>query len=454
MSKDKWINRIHQGDVLEILKQMPDEFVDMVITSPPYWGLRNYDVDGQIGLEEHPQLYINKLVDISNEIKRVLKKSGSFYLNLGDTYCGSGGAGGDYNVGGIREGQPKYRQPTVWKDPKLPARGRSSELSGFKPEKTGWLQAKQLMLIPSRVAIALQNDGWILRNDNIWHKNNPLPSSVKDRLNNTFEHVFHFVKNRRYYYDLDAIRVPHKIHENRPYGIVRNRLYKYDSKLNKIRGLKSNDIIEENMKVEAKKRGYSNHSASRTVTHLHQVGNEYSKSDLGKNRGDVFDIPTHPFPGAHFAVFPKSLVKIPIKAACPEWVCKKCGKPRERILEKTERVQQHWAPGTDKKTEQAKGKHGSTSTLVTGYKFNYKTVGWSDCGCNANFEPGIVLDPFAGSGTACLVAKQMGRRYIGLELNPEYVKMARKRLAKSASVHNWLDEADTSSDKEGWKWSI
>lgn len=186
-----WHNKVIQHNSLEPFP-LEDTSIDAVITSPPYWGLRDYGCNGQIGLEKHPSEYINHLVSVGKEIKRVLKKTGSFYLNLGDTYCGGGknkpsqtvGKNNSYQYGGV--------QPNC-----------NLDFDG------GWLQPKQLMLIPVRVAIALQDDGWVLRNDIIWHKPNPMPSSVKDRLNCTFEHVFHFVKSRKYYYNLDMIREPH-----------------------------------------------------------------------------------------------------------------------------------------------------------------------------------------------------------------------------------------------------
>lgn len=163
--------------------------------------MRDYGVVGQIGLEQSPEEYIKKLVEVFRELKRVLKDTGSFYLNLGDTYCGSAcgfGASGKSKTGLQDVTDGKYVSSRQ-KPPMLKAVGQAN-----------WLKAKQLMLMPTRLAIALQNDGWILRNDIIWHKNNPMPCSVKDRLTNTYEHIFHFVKNKRYWYDLDAIRVPHK----------------------------------------------------------------------------------------------------------------------------------------------------------------------------------------------------------------------------------------------------
>lgn len=151
---------------------------------------------GQIGLENHPDEYIRKLVEIFREVKRILKDTGSLYINLGDTFCGSCSGGGEKND-----------KTKIGRETKL---YKKAYPQGKIIYRAAWLKPKQLMLIPTRVAIALQNDGWILRNDIIWHKPNPMPSSVKDRLNTTYEHIFHFVKQKRYFYDLDAIRVPHK----------------------------------------------------------------------------------------------------------------------------------------------------------------------------------------------------------------------------------------------------
>ena len=148
--KEQWTNKIIQHDVTKKFP-LPDNCIDVCITSPPYWGLRDYGVDGQIGLEKHPQEYIDKMVLVCQEIRRVLKKSGSFYMNLGDTYGGSGKGYGSLP-------DPKWEK------------ARNGKIKPSKIYDGGWLQPKQLMLIPSRVAIALQNDGWILRNDIIWHK--------------------------------------------------------------------------------------------------------------------------------------------------------------------------------------------------------------------------------------------------------------------------------------------
>jgi len=225
--------------------------------------------------------------------------------------------------------------------------------------------------------------GFILRNKIIWTKKvhiykerttigNAMPESVKDRLAHTWEYVFHFVKELKYWYDLDAVRVPHK--ETKPSG-------------------------KEKYKT------------------IHQglfVSNYYP---LGANPGDVLQINTEPFPEAHFAVFPERLVEFLIKVGCPEQICKKCGKPRERIVE-VER--------SGKSNEKKYANYFGKPTLKMEHL--YYTVGWTDCGCGAGWDSGIVLDPFLGSGTTALVALKMSRRFIGIELNREYCEMALRRI--------------------------
>jgi len=175
------------GDVRQRLAELSDCSVQCVVTSPPYWGLRDYGNDGQIGLEKTPDEYVDEIVKVFAEVRRVLKDDGVLWLNLGDSYNGSGGAGGDYSPGGLKENQPKY-----------PGR----KVSSLKP--------KDLVGIPWRVAFALQSDGWWLRQDIIWHKPNPMPESVTDRCTKAHEYVFMLTKSSRYYFNNDAIKEPAK----------------------------------------------------------------------------------------------------------------------------------------------------------------------------------------------------------------------------------------------------
>lgn len=277
------LNKIYNGNALDVLKTFPDESVDMVITSPPYWALRDYGAEGQLGLESTFQEYINKLCDIFDEVKRVLKKSGSCWVNLGDAYSGSG-----KGVGGIK--------------------------------------SKSLLQIPSRFAIEMCNRGWILRNEIIWHKPNAMPSSVNDRFTVDYEKLFFFVKSKKYYFEQQKEQ------------------------------MKTNQVC-----------GNSTRHHSRKVSLNTTKQNDFSQDlkiskDLQRNKRSVWSINTKPFKEKHFATYPEELIITPIKACCP--------------------------------------------------------------------ENGIVLDPFMGSGTTAVVARSLGRKYVGIELNPDYIKIAEKRLAQ------------------------
>jgi DNA modification methylase len=249
---------IYQGGALEVLRSLPSESVHCCVTSPPYWGLRDYGVEGQLGLESTPEEYVSKMVEIFREVKRVLRNDGTLWLNLGDCYNGSGGAGGDYNKGGLKEGQPKY-----------PGR------------KIARLKPKDLVGIPWRVALALQADGWYLRSDIIWHKPNAMPESVKDRCTKAHEYIFLLSKSKKYYYDADAIREPLSAHRAKQAG----------------------------QKVEPGNRQRGSEG--------HFDGHKWFMNPLGRNKRSVWTVPTQPFPEAHFAVYPPALITPCILAGCP-----------------------------------------------------------------------------------------------------------------------------------------
>lgn len=382
------------------------------MTSPPYYGLRDYGVEGQIGLEPDFRDYVKRLVDVFHELKRVLKQDGSFYLNLGDTYSASGGAGGRYE--------------------KWHSKNRLDGFKKFEGHKVEGLPAKCLLGVPWRVALSLIDDKWILRNCIIWHKPNAIPSSVKDRLNNTYEFVFHFVKSRKYYYNLDAIRVPHKSvtiermkryienkehydpskHKTDPRGmhqspaqVIENSAKKGLNPLGKNPGdilttvhdftrpkadgvMKTggmtpppnvhkqnpNRIWNPKGKNPGDSLSIDGVSFTRKVGRItqHEVDKAktqpskrilrwiYKPNPLGCNPGDFWIINTHGFKGAHFAVYPEELMRRPILSS-------------SRIGD-------------------------------------------------------VVFDPFIGSGTTAVVAKRLGRHFLGCDLNREYVKIAEERL--------------------------
>lgn len=337
---------------------------------------------GQLGLEPTPEMYIEHLTKIFNEAKRVLKKEGTLWLNMGDTYGGSGGAGGDYNLGGLREGQNKYKQPLK-------------------------IQPKCLLMIPERLVWSLIQNGWILRNKIIWHKSNCMPSSAKDRFTVDFEPIFFFSKNRKYYFDqqLESYNWP---------------LNRWGGEQQKSR-TKKKTIYEKNMKLGKTSK---------------LVEGSVRPNPKGRNPRCVWTIPTQSFPEAHFAIFPEKLCEKPIKAGCPEEVCKKCGKAKERIVEREKTPPEVF---TKKNTppEAYTGSYVNGKMRGRGQKLQnwrevhpQKTIGWTSCDCNAGFEAGIVLDPFAGAGTVGVVAKKLGRRFILIDIKKEYVKMAERRIAQ------------------------
>ena len=310
-----WLNTTHVGDCRALLKEMAADGVraQTCITSPPYFGLRDYGVEGQIGLEPTPTEYVERLVEVFRAVRDVLADDGTLWLNLGDSYVsvgtgtqGANGAMATRRVAQVRDRKTLYS--TVSRPPSVP---------GVPP--------KNLIGIPWRVAFALQADGWYLRSDIIWHKTNAMPESVTDRPTKAHEYLFLLAKSERYYYDIDAIREPDGAHDH-----PRNVLHAPEPTgglMAPHRGIRSLD----------------------------------GRNGAGRNKRSVWTIPTQPFCGAHFATFPRALIEPCILAGC--------------------------AAG------------------------------------------GVVLDPFMGSGTTGQVATDLGRRFIGCELNPAYIELHNMRRA-------------------------
>lgn len=377
--KPNW--QIITGDALAVLQGMDSESVDCLMTSPPYWALRDYGVDGQLGLEEHPQLYLDKLWAIFDEAKRVLKPTGTCWVNMGDTFGGSHCGANDYRGDGasISASSDKYQ-----------GQGAAAANDGSE-----WLKPKNLLMMPERFAIGMVENGWWLRNKIVWSKPNPMPSSVKDRFSCTWEYIFMFSKAARYYFDLDAVREATG-HET-------------DAESYQPQGEWREDLD---------RAGKGHTKAGPSLTH-----------PLGKNPGDCWSIPTHPFPDAHFAVYPPDLIVKPIRAGCPPKVCVECGKPWERIVERNELSARDDTGRTHSLPEQRMGK---SPPPERGWQVERKTLGWQPtCECGADTEPGTVLDPFAGAHTTGLVAIQEGRRYIGVDISEEYNEMGRRRLSQA-----------------------
>lgn len=295
--------QLHHGDALEVARTLPDGLARTIVTSPPYFGLRDYGEDEQIGAEASVGEYVARMVGLFRELRRVLADDGTLWMNLGDSYSGDGRTG---------------RNDAAWKGgPERMANATSRDLP-----------AKNLIGIPWRVALALQDDGWILRSDIIWAKPNPMPESVTDRPTKSHEYLFLFAKSPRYYYDADSIREPHTD-----------------------KALYQQEVARRNPHRPGKAAGAPGQSKqSGMAAGLREL------NALGANKRTVWTVPTVPFPGSHFAVYPPELIRPCIRA-------------------------------------------GS--------------------------EPGdIVLDPFSGSGTTGAVATFEGRKYIGIDLNRDYLRMS------------------------------
>ncbi len=425
-------NVIVCGDVLDTLSELPDGCVHCVVTSPPYWGLRDYSVEGQLGLEKTPREYIDKMTEVFREVKRVLREDGTLWLNMGDSYCGSWGNSGrrpelDEGAGGQRPKSAEYFSRGGWDERRERPPG-SYKIPGLKP--------KDLCGIPWQLAFALRDDGWYLRCDIIWAKPNPMPESCTDRPTKAHEYLFLLTKSPRYFYDAEAIREVTG-HEADPseYAASDGRVHFHEADL---------------------QAGMSQRNpAYRSMTH-----------PSGRNRRSVWTIPTAPYPEAHFATFPPKLVEPCIKAGTSEkGCCPECGKPWERVVERTPNPSKEanvgrdltgGAPNMGGNRQTSKGLHrndGNAQGLAP------CTIGWQPgCEClekrlkdseNAYSPyiptPCLVLDPFMGSGTVGMVAAQLGRNYIGIELNPDYCQMAEHRIAEALNPTTY-SRADTPVD--------
>jgi DNA modification methylase len=370
------------GDAIDVLKRLPSESVHCVVTSPPYYGLRDYKVPGQIGLERTPEEYVERLVGVFREVRRVLRPDGTLWINLGDTHA----ANRSYQVRDNKHVDVGNTMPM-----RVP--------SGLKP--------KDLIGIPWMVAFALRADGWWLRDDIIWAKGisgeiragNPMPEPIRDRPVSAHEYVFLFSKSEEYYYDDDAVGESPLTGDTRP----------------PLRRLK----IPSGWDTSKGSHG-SIHRLGRSVGTFYA---ETSRSRLPRLR-DVWLIFPEPFPGPHFATFPTRLAALCILAGTSEFgCCSACGAPYERVVERQKaRVERRRSKVGDSGSvrrrdlpERPGGFVGASSV----------TVGWrSTCDCNAEVMACTILDPFGGSGTVSLVAKRFGRNSIYVDLNPDYARMA------------------------------
>ena len=365
-------DRILVGDALTRLRELPDESVHCVVTSPPYYGLRDYDVAGQIGLEASLDEYVDTVVEVFAEVRRVLRRDGTLWLVMGDSYAG-GGHGGNVGSTSTLNGSARGQQESKG------ARERMGTIKGAP---------KQLLGQPWRVALALQADGWILRADCIWHKPNAMPESVRDRPTKAHEYIFLLARHARYFYDRWAIAEPTT-------GNAHDRGIGVTPKSAKVPSGWDTDRGDHRKLVGRYPRPKQNASFQSACADLVEQ----------RNARTVWTIQSTPYHGAHFAVYPEELVRRCVAAGTSDrGVCVECGAPWVRVLRKSA--------------------NGRQEGVV------YGTSGWRpSCECDAGEPaPAVVLDPFMGTGTTALVALKMARRYIGVELNPEYVEMTEQRL--------------------------
>ena len=327
-------NQVLIGNAIDLINCLKESSIDTVITSPPYFSLRDYGHIDQIGSETRVEDWINKLLLVIDGIARVLKPTGSLWLNIGDTYS------------------------------------RSIQ-KGAKP--------KSLLLGPERLGVELIKRGWIIRNKVIWAKTNPMPQSVKDRLSNSHEIIYFATRSNKYFFDLDLIREPH-LTTRPPKKQKRSVSYKKHS-------LRSNLDIR--------------HSGLKNMKMNGIIGHE-----LGKNPGDVWQIATSNYSGAHFATFPESLITKPLLSTCPAKVCFTCGSP--------------WI----------RAKHVNGQNTLTPNSLH------ATCNCKSETIPGIVLDPFMGAGTVAKAAEDLHRDWLGIELNPKYVSLINMRINKEEGGKN------------------
>jgi DNA modification methylase len=370
---------IIQGDAMSL--PLASNSVQCVVTSPPYWGLRDYGQVGQIGLEPTPEAYVAKIVAVFAEVWRVLRDDGTCWVNLGDSYNSST----QFNQHSSLIGDAYCE-------------GKRGDWPGHKPYLAG-LKPKDLVGIPWRVAFALQAAGWYLRSDIIWSKPNPMPESVTDRPTKAHEYIFLLTKRERYYFDQDAVR-----------ETTGNEM--------------SWDEYAERTAPGATwpSGGMMNYAGA----HKHDGGHAHPN---GRNIRTVWEIATQPYPDAHFATFPEEIAKRCILAGTSErGACVECGAPWERVTDKTLISDGKSAKrGTlrdinDHRVEFGQD-HGSYEVKTLGWQPRCKHKEVSSVGCR-------VLDPFCGSGTVVQVAQDLGRISIGVDVKLEYIKMARRRSAQ------------------------
>jgi len=390
------------ADVFDGLRSLPDNSVDLVFTSPPFLALRSYlpadhpDKAKEIGSEPTPAAFIDTLLDVTEELARVLAPHGSLCVELGDTYSGSGGAGGDYGWDRLGQRADQDDQPPNY-------RRKGQVFDGSKRQgggAIGWPLDKSLCLIPESYRLALaygrnpfngrETEPWRVRNVLRWHRPNPPVGALGDKFRPSTSDVAVACKSAKRYFDLDAVRTEPK------------------TPWHELGGVDTRDA----------------------ETELREGWKAGPHRDSGNPAGapplDTWVIPTEPYKGSHYATFPSDLVVKPVAAMCPERVCVVCGAPSRRITEDTAELADakqrfKWASGG---LEKGLKKDAATRVDVSGARV---TTGWTDCG-HDSWRRGVVLDPFAGSGTTLAVATGHGRDAIGIDIDSRNADLALERV--------------------------
>lgn len=417
---------IYGVDVIQGLKRLADKSVQCVMTSPPYWGLRDYDAQGQIGLEQTFDEWLSKMVGVFGEVRRVLRDDGTIWVNMGDCYSATRWA----DTAGA----------STWKNKRVSGANKPIDREGCG------LPPKNLVGQPWRLAFALQEAGWVLRSDIIWSKPNPMPESVTDRPTKSHEYLFLLSKNQDYFYDAESIReksssppiVPWE--DRKSSGEMMRHGGSYNAPaLNGRRDKQSghgrryagfNERWDTRKKFEKHMggggNGFQGHSGNKKAD-----GTEY----FMRNKRTVWEIATAPYPEAHFATFPMELVKPCILAGTSaKGCCAKCGAPYERKVEKSRTFES----GSGRSGNMPNGKNGpalqgggETKDIRRGPVVQTETTGWTpQCKHKVGIVPCKVLDPFSGSGTTGACATGLGRRYIGIDLNKKYLPLAIDRIGE------------------------
>lgn len=435
------------GDVFDRLKTLESESVDCVVTSPPYWGLRDYGVEGQIGLEPTLSEHLGVMIKVFEAVRRVLKPTGTVWINYGDCYAANVNGRSAADTKALSDDDRTFRDkpfstvgpiydPNYTKNPrkKFKSGDRQSrvEQSGRIVEG-GYLKPKDLCMVPNRLAIALQEAGWWVRSEIIWAKPNPMPESINDRPATSHEKIFLLSKSPRYFYDAEAVRVGSNWNvENAKFPDgwdtdlgahgSRHKTGRTKGKKNKGRG-----------------------STPRHEGHIQHTKLDETPTGQGRNLRNwepepmqTWKIATRPFKEAHFATFPPELAARCIKAgSSAKGCCPDCGAPWVRIISKTvvPTTKVSFGSVADERDEHISSDQGSNRQKdghIPGMITKSITTGWTpSCECNCGPVPAIILDPFGGAGTTGLVADQLGRDAILIELNPDYVDISSNRLKAS-----------------------